>query len=227
MTSQDNVININDIWKYCNSDFIDHLPKHFASPHWASHHAWAPGPHHLNLALAGPESAFDVTILPTHPSHLCCHERAEWGWLNWLCPRARETLGTPLFCCHVMVRLQFTHILSFACRGSLWNVRANCFTVGLYCVTVTWQQIFKSSIQAKIAGVLPHVTVEHRHLRQVMQRDRSQPTDVFVGGNDCNLLFYLITQSYWRFQNVLQTFGWHNCPVVPLFTGLQGESDCW
>jgi len=34
------------------SDLIDHpLPKHFVSAHGASHHAWAPRPHHLNLAL--------------------------------------------------------------------------------------------------------------------------------------------------------------------------------
>jgi len=34
------------------SDFIDHpLPKDFVSAHGASHHAWAPGPHHLNPAL--------------------------------------------------------------------------------------------------------------------------------------------------------------------------------
>jgi len=34
------------------TDFIDHpLPKDSVSAHGASHHAWAPGPHHLNPAL--------------------------------------------------------------------------------------------------------------------------------------------------------------------------------
>jgi len=30
-------------------------------------------------AIAGPESAFDTPLLPTHSSHRCCHEPAEWG----------------------------------------------------------------------------------------------------------------------------------------------------
>jgi len=30
-------------------------------------------------AIAGPESAFDAPLFPTHSSHLCCHERAGWG----------------------------------------------------------------------------------------------------------------------------------------------------
>jgi len=37
------------------SGLIDHpIPKHFVSAHGASHHAWAPGPHHLNPALNKP-----------------------------------------------------------------------------------------------------------------------------------------------------------------------------
>jgi len=44
------------------SDFIDHpLPKHFVSARGASHHAWAPGPHHLNPAL----------VLHAHSQFLC------------------------------------------------------------------------------------------------------------------------------------------------------------
>jgi len=31
-----------------------------------------------------------------------------------------------------------------------------------YCVTITWQQIFKGSV--KVVGVLPHVSVERTHL---------------------------------------------------------------
>jgi len=38
-----------------------------------------------------------------------------------------------------------------------------------YCITITWQQIFKGSVT--VVGVLPHVTVERRHLWQKMLRD--------------------------------------------------------
>jgi len=31
-----------------------------------------------------------------YSSHLCFHERAGWGRPNWICPRTRVTLGTPL-----------------------------------------------------------------------------------------------------------------------------------
>jgi len=30
-------------------------------------------------AIAGPESAFDAPLFPTHSSHLYCHERAGGG----------------------------------------------------------------------------------------------------------------------------------------------------
>jgi len=29
-------------------------------------------------AIAGPESAFDAPLFPTHSSHLCSHEQAGW-----------------------------------------------------------------------------------------------------------------------------------------------------
>jgi len=36
-------------------DLVDHpLPKYFLSAHGASHHAWAPDPHHLNPTLVLP-----------------------------------------------------------------------------------------------------------------------------------------------------------------------------
>jgi len=47
-------------------------------------------------AIAGTESAFDAPLFPTYSSHLCRHERAGWGRQNWVCPRARESLGAPL-----------------------------------------------------------------------------------------------------------------------------------
>jgi len=51
-----------------------------------------------------------------------------------------------------------------ACRDKSPNLRADCFTVGLYRVIITWQQIFKCSLQVRIIGVLSHVTLECRHL---------------------------------------------------------------
>jgi len=59
--------------------------------------------------------------------------------------------------------LQFTHVSSFACRGELRKSRADCSTVGLYCVTITWQQICKGSLYITVTGVLLHETVERRH----------------------------------------------------------------
>jgi len=47
----------------------------------------------------------------------------------------------------------------------------DCCIVGLYCVTITWQQIFKDSVLIIEEGVYPHVTVERRHLWQAVQRD--------------------------------------------------------
>jgi len=41
-----------------------------------------------------------------------------------------------LFWCHAVMNLQFTHVRSFACRGSLPNLREDCFTVGFYCATI-------------------------------------------------------------------------------------------
>jgi len=53
---------------------------------------------------------------------------------------------------------QFAHVWSSACRGRLRNLLADCCTLGLYCVTMTRQQIFKCSLQVTVVGVLPHVT---------------------------------------------------------------------
>ena len=50
----------------------------------------------------------------------------------------------------------------FACRGGLRKSRADCSAVGLYCVTITWQQILKGSRYITGAGVLLHETVERR-----------------------------------------------------------------
>jgi len=59
--------------------------------------------------------------------------------------------------------LQFTHV-TFTCRGGLRKSRADCSTVGLRCITITWQQICKGSLYIPVAGVLWHDTVERTHL---------------------------------------------------------------
>jgi len=57
-----------------------------------------------------------------------------------------------------------------ACRGRLQNLRADCSTIGLYCVTIAWQRIFKCSLEVT-EGVLPHVAVESKHIWEAMQQD--------------------------------------------------------
>jgi len=66
--------------------------------------------------------------------------------------------------CHAVMSLQFTHVPSFACRGVLRKSRVGCSTVGLYRVTIPWQQTCKSSRYITVAGVLLPETVERTHL---------------------------------------------------------------
>jgi len=47
--------------------------------------------------------------------------------------------SSSLFWCHAVMRLQFARALSFACRGRLCTLLADCSTVGLYCATTTRQ----------------------------------------------------------------------------------------
>jgi len=48
----------------------------------------------------------------------------------------------------LIVSLRFTRVHSFA-----WpNFGTNFSSVGLYCITISWQQIFKGSLQVTIAG---------------------------------------------------------------------------
>jgi len=62
---------------------------------------------------------------------------------------------------------------NLCCRGRLRKLGADCSAIGVYCVTITWQQIFEDSLQVTVVGVLPHMTVqpERTHLRHVMHRD--------------------------------------------------------
>jgi len=55
-------------------------------------------------------------------------------------------------------------VRSFPGKIGLRNLLADCSTVGLRCVTITWQQIFKGLLEVTVVGVLPHVTVERKHL---------------------------------------------------------------
>jgi len=80
---------------------------------------------------------------------------------NSHCTRVRFTV---LVSCSDELAVHY--VPSFACRGGLRKSRADCSTVALYCVTVTWQQIFKSSLYITVADVLLHETVECTHLRR-------------------------------------------------------------
>jgi len=50
--------------------------------------------------------------------------------------------------------MQFT-IRSFGYKCRLRNSAANDSTIGLCCVTMTWQQIFKGALQVAVVTVLP------------------------------------------------------------------------
>ena len=82
-------------------------------------------------------SLFAVMTLTVHMSHVRCS-----GVMQ-----------------HAVVNLHFIHVRSFVCRGRLWNLRVDCSTVGVYCVSIAWSQIFKNSLHVTVAGVLLHVTV--------------------------------------------------------------------
>ena len=86
-----------------------------------------------------------------------------------LCTRARF-----INLCYAVMSLHFTHVCSSACRGRLRNLLADCSTVGLYGVTITWQRIFKYLRQVPAVGVLLHVTVERRHLWAVARNAARQ-----------------------------------------------------
>ena len=66
-----------------------------------------------------------------------------------------------LFWCHAWMRLSFTHVRSFACRVWLRNLLTDCSAVGLHCVKIILQLIFKRSLQVTAAGVFPHVPGLH------------------------------------------------------------------
>jgi len=65
--------------------------------------------------------------------------------------------------------LQFTHVRSFACRGRLHSYER----IVLSSVFIAQQQrgTKSSKVHVTVVCVLPHLTVEHRHLWQKMQRD--------------------------------------------------------
>jgi len=71
-----------------------------------------------------------------------------------------------LFCCDAVMSLQFAHVRYFTCKGRLRSLRADCSTVSLYCVTITWPQTFKGSLEVAVvlADVLSHVIIERTHL---------------------------------------------------------------
>ena len=85
------------------------------------------------------DSLFASITLTLHKNQVHCSDVMQW----WTC--------SPLMSAPI------------ACRGRLQNLRAGRSTIGLYCVTIAWQRIFKCSLEVTEEGVLPHVTVESRH----------------------------------------------------------------
>jgi len=69
--------------------------------------------------------------------------------------------------------LRFTNVRSFVCTGRLRNLRADCSTVVLYCVTITWPKLVKGSLQVTVVDVLAHVARASTAQTswQVMQQD--------------------------------------------------------
>jgi len=61
------------------------------------------------------------------------------------------------------MNLQFTCVRSFAQREVAKHASGLFYFWSLY-VTTIWQPIFKVHVMLLVIGVLPHVTVECRHL---------------------------------------------------------------
>jgi len=69
-----------------------------------------------------------------------------------------------LFWCFAVVSFQFTQDRFFFMQKQVAKLASRLFyCYGLYCVTITWLQIFKGSLQAAVEGVLLHVT-DRKHL---------------------------------------------------------------
>jgi len=105
----------------------------------------------------GPSGPCLPQIFRTY-SHLCCERR--YHKQNSVIRLKSNILAPTKF----FGSLNFWAGYSTACRGKLPNLRGDCFTVGLYRVIITRQQIFKCSLQVTILGVLSHMTFERRHL---------------------------------------------------------------
>ena len=105
----------------------------------------------------GPRGHVIPQIFRTH-SHLCFVRR--YHKQNSVIRLKSNYLATTKF----FAPPNFWDGYATVCRGKLPNLRANCFPVDLYRVIITWQQIFKCSLQVTTLGVLLHVTLERRHL---------------------------------------------------------------
>jgi len=59
----------------------------------------------------------------------------------------------------------------FCLQRQVRKLRTGCSTVGLYCLTIAWQQIFKGSLRVTVAGVLLACVCWTQTSCQAMQRD--------------------------------------------------------
>jgi len=114
----------------------------------------APLPAGIGVAKGGP---YDPKIFRTY-SHLCFERR--YHKQNSVIRLKPNILAPTKF----FVPPNSGAGYATACKGKLPKLRADCFTVGLYRVIITWQQIFKCPLQVTILGGLLEVTLERRHL---------------------------------------------------------------
>jgi len=158
---------------------------------------------------AGPESAFDAPLPPTHSSYLCCHEQAGWQHPYCVCPRARES---PRNVAGYTARSMVTKYRMFAgdkCVLVPAPVLFNAFWIFFVIILLDmimwkgswcWQLHARllTVIQAYFASVRPHLrnfdalTLVRDNLNAFIQRCAS-PSNIFIRSPQLYWLMLLIT----------------------------------
>jgi len=139
---------------------------------------------------------------------------------------------------HVMVQKYHNTVHSWpliCLQKQVAKLGTDCSTFGLYCVTITWQQIFKGSLQVAAISILLPVTVEQTH-NQGLQggepplENFSPPLEKCVGHN-FKILY--IVQKIWAPLGKLfappSVPSWLRacCWTQASWQVMQRDSDCW
>jgi len=105
-------------------------------------------------------SVINGSVMNGSVMNVVCYEWSVLSGLLWAGLFGNGHRGThtaqksaSLFWCDAVMSLQCTHFHSFTCRLTLRNLRAHYSTVSLSCVTITWQRIFKGSLQVTIIAL--------------------------------------------------------------------------